>query len=150
METFKLTPDDITHKWYVVDASDHILGRFASQIANRLRGKNKPEFSPHMDNGDFIIVVNCDKIKVSGKKMQDKMYYRHSGWVGGLKETSLEDLLAKHPTRVITHAVKGMLPKNKLGRAMLKKLKVYAGPNHPHAAQKPEPLVLPYHKELSK
>lgn len=150
MKTFKLTPEDIDRKWYVVDASDHILGRFASQIANRLRGKYKPEFSPHMDNGDFIIVVNCEKIKVTGKKLQDKMYYRHSGWVGGLKETNLESLLAKHPARVITHAVKGMLPKNRLGRAMLKKLKVYVGPAHPHKAQKPEPLVLPYHKELSK
>lgn len=150
MRTFTLTPEDIDHKWYVVDASDQILGRLASEIANRLRGKNKPEFSPHMDNGDFIIVVNCEKIKVSGKKMQDKMYYRHSGWVGGLKETSLKDLLAKHPTRVITHAVKGMLPKNKLGRAMLKKLKVYAGPNHPHSAQQPKPLVFHDHKEASK
>ena len=150
METFSLKLEDIHHKWYVVDASGHILGRFASQIASRLRGKTKPEFSPHMDNGDFIIVVNCEKIKVSGKKLKDKMYYRHSGWVGGLKETPLDVMLAKHPDRVITHAVKGMLPKNKLGRAMLKKLKVYAGPVHPHAAQKPEPLVLPYHKERSK
>lgn len=144
MKTFSLTPKDIQRKWYVVDAQGEILGRLASQIANRLRGKNKPEFSPHMDNGDYIIVVNCEKIKVTGKKLEEKMYYRHSGWVGGLKGTSLEQMLARHPTRVIMHAVKGMLPKNRLGRAMLKKLRVYVGPNHPHSAQKPEPLTFPY------
>lgn len=146
MKTFTLTPKDINRKWYVVDAEGQILGRFASQIANRLRGKYKPEFSPHMDNGDFIIVVNCEKIQVTGKKVLEKEYYRHSGWVGGLKETSLGQMLARHPRRVITHAVKGMLPKNRLGRAILKKLKVYVGPNHPHKAQKPEPLILPYQK----
>lgn len=144
MKTFKLTPENIDHKWYVVDAQNRILGRVASQIANRLRGKHKPEYSPHMDNGDFIIVVNCDKIRVTGNKLLEKKYYRHSGWVGGLKETSLADMLSRHPTRVITHAVKGMLPRNKLGRAMLKKLKVYPGPDHPHKAQKPQPLTLPY------
>ena len=144
MKTFKLTPENIDHKWYVVDAQNRVLGRLASQIANRLRGKHKPEYSPHMDNGDFVIVVNCDKIKVTGNKMLEKKYYRHSGWVGGLRETSLADMLARHPTRVITHAVKGMLPRNRLGRAMLKKLKVYPGPEHPHKAQKPEPLKLPY------
>lgn len=144
MKTFKLTPENIDHKWYVVDAQDRVLGRLASQIANRLRGKHKPEYTPHMDNGDFVIVVNCDKIKVTGNKMLEKKYYRHSGWVGGLRETSLADMLARHPTRVITHAVKGMLPRNRLGRAMLKKLKVYPGPEHPHKAQKPEPLTLPY------
>lgn len=143
MKTFSLTLKDIDRKWYVADAQNQILGRFASQIANRLRGKYKPEFSPHMDNGDFVIVINCEKIRVTGKKLEDKLYHRHSGWVGGLKTTNLADLLAKHPTRVITHAVKGMLPRNKLGRAMLKKLKVYAGPNHPHKAQKPEPLTFP-------
>lgn len=146
MKTFTLKPGDIDRKWYVADAEGQILGRFASQIANRLRGKYKPEFSPHMDNGDFIIVVNCEKIRVTGKKLLEKEYYRHSGWVGGLKEISLGEMLAKHPRRVITHAVKGMLPKNRLGRAILKKLKVYVGPNHPHLAQKPEPLVLPCHK----
>ena len=146
MKTFTLTPKDIDRKWYVVNAEGLILGRMASQIANRLRGKNKPEFCPHMDNGDFIIVVNCEKIKVTGKKMLEKEYYRHSGWVGGLKEASLEQMLQKHPRRVITHAVKGMLPRNRLGRAMLKKLKVYVGPEHPHQAQKPEPLQLPYCK----
>lgn len=144
MKTFTPTPEDIDRKWYVVDARDQILGRFASQIANRLRGKYKPEFSPHMDNGDFIIVINCEKIRVTGKKLEEKMYYRHSGWVGSLKETSLADMLARHPTRVITLAVRGMLPKNRLGRAILKKLKVYVGSNHPHKAQKPEPLTLPY------
>lgn len=146
MKTFTLRPRDIHRKWYVVDAEGQILGRFASQIANRLRGKYKPEFSPHMDNGDFIIVVNCEKIRVTGKKLVEKEYYSHSGWVGGLKETSLGQMLTRHPRRVITHAVKGMLPKNRLGRAILKKLKVYVGPNHPHKAQKPEPLILPYHK----
>lgn len=144
MKTFSLTPADIDRKWFVVDAQDKILGRLASQIANRLRGKYKPEFSPHMDNGDFIIVINCEKIKVTGKKLEEKKYYRHSGWVGHLKTTSLEQMLAKHPTRVITHAVRGMLPKNRLGRAILKKLKVYVGPEHPHKAQKPELLNLPY------
>lgn len=144
MKTFTLTPKDIDRKWYVVNAEDQILGRLASQIANRLRGKHKPEFSPNMDNGDFIVVVNCEKVRVTGKKLLEKEYYRHSGWVGGLKETSLADMLARHPRRVITFAVRGMLPKNKLGRAMLKKLKVYVGPEHPHQAQKPEPLTLPY------
>lgn len=144
MKTFTLTPADIDRKWYVVDAQDQILGRLASQIANRLRGKYKPEFSPHMDNGDFIIVINCEKIKVTGKKLEEKKYYRHSGWVGSLKTTTLEQLLARHPTRVITHAVRGMLPRNRLGRAILKKLKVYVGPEHPHKAQKPELLKLPY------
>lgn len=144
MKTFTLKAADIDRKWFVVDAEGQILGRFASQIANRLRGKYKPEFSPHMDNGDYIIVVNCEKIKVTGKKLDEKEYYRHTGWVGHLKTATLEQVLTKHPTRVITHAVKGMLPRNKLGRAMLKKLKVYVGPNHPHMAQKPEPLTLPY------
>lgn len=144
MKTFTLTPKDIERKWYVVDAADQVLGRLASQIANRLRGKYKPEYSPHMDNGDFIVVVNCEKIKVTGNKLAEKKYYRHSGWVGSLKETTLSDMLARHPRRVIYFAVRGMLPKTPLGRAMLKKLKIYAGPNHPHMAQKPEPLTLPY------
>lgn len=144
MKTFTLTPRDIKRKWYVVDAQNQVLGRFASQIANRLRGKYKPEYSPHMDNGDFIIVINCEKIKVTGKKLEEKMYYHHSGWVGGLKEATLAEVLQKHPRRVITHAVKGMLPRNRLGRAILKKLKVYVGPHHPHFAQKPEKLILPY------
>ncbi len=144
MKTFALKEREIDRKWYLVDARDQILGRMASQIANRLRGKYKPEFSPHIDNGDFIVVVNCEKIKVTGNKLLDKKYYRHSGWVGSLKETSLADKLARHPERVISQAVRGMLPKNRLGRAMLKRLKVYVGDNHPHLAQKPQPLELPY------
>ena len=144
MKTFSPTPKDINRQWYVVDAQDLVLGRLASQIAHRLRGKHKPEFAPHMDLGDFIVVVNCDKVKVTGKKMQDKKYYRHSGWVGGLKTTVLSDMMAEKPERVLMAAVCGMLPKNRLGRAMLKKLKIYAGAEHPHAAQNPQPLTLPY------
>jgi ribosomal protein L13, bacterial type len=140
MKTFSPTPKDINREWYVVDADNQVLGRLAAQIAHRLRGKHKPEFAPHMDNGDFIIVVNCEKIRVTGNKMADKMYYRHSGYVGGLKETSLEKLLAKRPQLALMHAIKGMLPKNRLGRAMLKKLRIYAGAEHPHAAQTPAPL----------
>ena len=124
MKTFSPTPKDINREWFVVDAQDQVLGRLASQIAHRLRGKHKPEFAPHMDNGDFIVVVNCEKIKVTGKKLTDKKYYRHSGWVGGLKTTQLGDMLADKPARVLTAAVRGMLPKNRLGRAMLKKLKI--------------------------
>ena len=144
MKTFSPTPKDINREWFVVDAQDQVLGRLASQIAHRLRGKHKPEFAPHVDNGDFIVVVNCEKIKVTGKKMTDKKYYRHSGWVGGLKTTQLGDMLADKPARVLTAAVRGMLPKNRLGRAMLKKLKIYAGTEHPHTAQNPQPLTLPH------
>lgn len=142
MKTFSPTPKDIKHDWYVVDAQDQVLGRLASQIAHRLRGKHKPEFAPHVDNGDFIIVINCEKIKVTGTKMTNKLYRRHSGWVGGLRTTALGDILREKPERLIMMAVRGMLPKNKLGHAMLKKLKVYAGPEHPHAAQNPQPLTL--------
>lgn len=142
MKTFSPTPKDIKHDWYVVDAQDQVLGRLASQIAHRLRGKHKPEFAPHVDNGDFIIVINCEKIKVTGTKMTNKLYRRHSGWVGGLRTTALGDMLCEKPERLIMMAVRGMLPKNKLGHAMLKKLKVYAGPEHPHAAQNPQPLTL--------
>lgn len=142
MKTYTLTPKDIHREWFVVDATDKVLGRLASQIAHRLRGKHKPEFAHHMDNGDFIIVVNCEKIRVTGTKMADKKYYRHTGYVGGIKETNLETLLATKPHLVLMHAVKGMLPKNRLGRAMLKKLRVYAGPEHPHVAQSPKPLDL--------
>jgi len=142
MKTFSPTPKDIRHDWYVVDAQDQVLGRLASQIAHRLRGKHKPEFAPHVDNGDFIIVINCEKIKVTGTKPVKKLYRRHSGWVGGLKTTALGDVLREKPERLIMMAVRGMLPKNKLGHAMLKKLKVYAGPEHPHAAQNPQPLTL--------
>jgi len=142
MKTFSPTPKDIKHDWYVVDAQDQVLGRLASQIAHRLRGKHKPEFAPHVDNGDFIIVINCEKIKVTGTKMTNKLYRHHSGWVGGLRTTALGDMLREKPERLIMMAVRGMLPKNKLGHAMLKKLKVYAGPEHPHAAQNPQPLTL--------
>ena len=142
MKTFSPTPKDIKHDWYVVDAQDQVLGRLASQIAHRLRGKHKPEFAPHVDNGDFIIVIKCEKIKVTGTKMTNKLYRRHSGWVGGLRTTALGDMLREKPERLIMMAVRGMLPKNKLGHAMLKKLKVYAGPEHPHAAQNPQPLTL--------
>ena len=140
MKTFSPTPKDINREWYVVDAADQVLGRLATQIAHRLRGKHKPEFAPHMDNGDFIVVVNCEKIRVTGNKLADKMYYRHSGYVGGLKETNLETLLATKPHLVLMHAVKGMLPKNRLGRAMLTKLRIYPGAEHPHEAQAPQPL----------
>jgi len=142
MKTYTPTPKDIDRKWFVVDANDKILGRLASQIAHRLRGKHKPEFAPHMDNGDFIIVVNAEKIKVTGNKLKGKKYYRHSGYVGGLKTTTLGDVLQKKPEFAILNAVKGMLPKNSLGRAMLTKLKVYAGSEHPHKAQLPQPLEI--------
>jgi large subunit ribosomal protein L13 len=144
MKTFSPTPKDINRQWFVVDAQGQILGRLASQVAHRLRGKHKPEFAPHMDNGDFIVIINCEKIKVTGTKQADKKYYRHSGWVGGLKTTSLGDMLADKPARVLMAAVRGMLPKNRMGRAMLKKLKIYTGPEHPHAAQNPQILQLPY------
>ena len=144
MNTYSPVPADLKHEWFVVDATDKVLGRLATEIAHRLRGKHKPEFAPHMDNGDFIVVVNCEKIKVTGKKLTDKKYYRHSGWVGGLKTTRLGDMLADKPARVLTAAVRGMLPKNRLGRAMLKKLKIYAGSEHPHTAQNPQPLTLPH------
>ena len=140
MKTFSPTPKDITRNWFVVDASDKILGRLASAVAVHLRGKHKTEFCQHLDTGDFIVVVNAAKVKTTGRKLDQKKYYRHSGWIGGLKETSLRDMLAKKPEDVIRHAVRGMLPKNRLGRAMVKKLKVYAGEAHPHEAQKPETL----------
>jgi len=144
MKTFSPTPKDITRAWFVVDAEDKILGRLATQIAHRLRGKHKPEFAPHMDNGDFIVVVNCEKIKLTGNKLRQKKYYRHSGYIGGLKATPLETMLHKKPQFVLMHAVKGMLPRNSLGRALLKKLKVYVGPGHPHSAQNPQPLTFQY------
>ena len=131
----------INRKWYVVDASGKTLGRMASEIAKILRGKNKPIFTPHMDTGDYVIVVNADKVAVTGKKLEQKIYYHHSGYVGGMKETKLKEKLAKKPEQVIELAVKGMLPKGPLGRQMYKKLFVYAGPEHNHAAQKPEVLT---------
>lgn len=144
MKTFSPTPADINREWFVVDAQEKILGRLATQIAHRLRGKHKPEFAPHMDNGDFIVVVNCEKIKVTGNKMLQKKYYRYSGYVGGLKATTLESVMNKNPEFALMNAVKGMLPKNSIGRAQLKKLKVYTGPTHPHTAQNPKPLTLPF------
>lgn len=135
------SPADIERKWYVVDATEYTLGRLASEVAKVLRGKNKPQFTPHIDTGDFVIITNADKIKVTGKKLDQKIYYHHSDYVGGMKETTLKEMLAKKPERVIELAVKGMLPKGPLGRSMAKKLFVYAGAEHPHAAQKPEELT---------
>ena len=142
MKTFSPTPQDIDRKWYVIDASGQILGRLATQVARILCGKHKPEYAPHMDMGDFVIVTNCNKIAVTGKKRAQKIYYRHSGYVSSLKSTTLEDMLAKHPERVIVQAVKGMLPRNALSRKMLKKLKIYSTAEHPHQAQTPIPYVL--------
>lgn len=142
MKTYLAPVKEIERKWYVVDAKDKILGRLATEIAQRLRGKHKPTFSPFIDNGDFIIVTNADRIQLSGKKWDDKKYYRHTGYMGGIKESTARELLEKHPTELITKAVKGMLPKNKIGRAQLKKLKVYAGSEHPHKAQQPAELIL--------
>jgi large subunit ribosomal protein L13 len=142
MNTYTPKPEELDRDWFVVDAEGLILGRMATVIANRLRGKHKPEFTPHMDTGDFIVVVNAEKIKVTGNKLDQKMYRRYTGYVGGLKETPLRKMLVLRPEQVITQAVKGMLPKNRLGRALLKKLKVYAGTEHPHAAQKPQALAL--------
>ena len=142
MKTYFANDNIIEHKWYVVDASGKVLGRMATQIAKYLRGKHKPEFTPHADTGDYIIVTNASKIKVTGKKTSDKVYYSHSGYPGGIKEITFEKLLEKDATKVIERAVKGMLPKNPLGRAMLSKLKVYAGAEHPHTAQQPEAINL--------
>ena len=141
MKTYFAT-NEIEQKWYVVDAEDKVLGRLASQVAKVLRGKHKPEYTPHADAGDYVIIINVDKIKVTGKKAQDKKYYRHSGYPGGIKETNYEKLTAKHPSQAFEFAVKGMLPKNPLGRAMQSKLKIYVGSEHPHIAQQPEPLEL--------
>ena len=140
-KTFMANPDKIERKWYVVDAEGQTLGRLSSEIAKILRGKNKPEFTPNVDTGDYVIVVNAEKVKVTGKKLDQKIYYHHSEYVGGMKETTLKDMLAKHPERVITYAVKGMLPKGPLGRQMGKKLFVYVGPEHKHQAQKPEAIT---------
>ncbi|MCA1765172.1 MAG: 50S ribosomal protein L13 [Desulfobulbaceae bacterium] len=142
MKTYLAPLKEIDKKWFVVDASDKVLGRLATEIASRLRGKHKPTYSTFMDNGDFVVVVNAEKIALTGKKWDDKMYYRHSGYMGGLTETTAKEMLVKKPTDIIFKAVKGMLPKNSLGRAQLKKLKVYAGSEHPHEAQQPEKLEL--------
>ena len=141
MQTYMANPDKIERKWYLVDAEGCTLGRLASGVASVLRGKNKPQFTPHVDTGDYVIVVNADKIKVTGKKMDQKIYYNHSDYVGGMKETTLKEMMAKKPEKVVELAVKGMLPKGPLGREMYTKLFVYAGPEHKHAAQKPEVLT---------
>lgn len=141
MKTFMASPATIDRKWYVVDAANMTLGRLASEVAKVLRGKNKAIFTPHMDTGDYVIVVNADKVKVTGRKLDQKIYYRHSEYVGGMKETTLREMMAKKPEKAIELAVKGMLPKGPLGRQMYTKLYVYAGPEHKHAAQKPEVLT---------
>ncbi len=142
MKTFSAKPAEVKRDWYVVDATGKILGRLASEIARRLRGKHKPEFTPHVDTGDYIVVINAGKVRVTGNKATDKMYYTHSGYPGGLKAINFERLMAKTPERVIERAVKGMLPKGPLGREMYRKLKVYAGPDHKHAAQQPKALEI--------
>jgi len=142
MKTFTATPSTIKREWCVVDATDKTLGRLASELAFRLRGKHKPEFTPNMDTGDHMVVINAEKIKVTGKKLEDKMYHHHTGYIGNLKSINLGKLLEQHPERVLQKAVKGMLPRNPLGRAVFRKLHVYAGPDHPHQAQQPTQLEL--------
>lgn len=143
MKTLSVRPQDVEHDWYVVDAENQTLGRLAAALARRLRGKHKASYTPHVDTGDYIVVVNADKVRVTGKKRTDKIYYRYSGYPGGIKAARFEEMMAKHPERVIEKAVKGMLPRNPLGRAVFRKLKVYAGSEHPHSAQQPKPLQLP-------
>ena len=142
MKTISAKPETVKRDWYVVDATDKTLGRLSTEIARRLRGKHKPEYTPHVDTGDYIVVINAEKVRVTGRKAQDKKYYRHTGYPGGLREISFEKLIAHKPERVIELAVKGMMPRNPLGRAMLRKLRVYAGSEHPHTAQQPIELKL--------
>jgi large subunit ribosomal protein L13 len=142
MKTFSAKPAEVKRDWYVIDATDKTLGRLASEVARRLRGKHKPEYTPHVDTGDYIVIVNAEKVRVTGNKAKDKFYYQHSGYIGGMKSTSFEKMIEKSPERVIEIAVKGMLPKNPLGRAMYRKLKVYSGPTHSHSAQQPQPLEI--------
>jgi large subunit ribosomal protein L13 len=142
MKTFSAKAHEVERDWFVVDADGKTLGRMATEIARRLRGKHKAEYTPHVDTGDYIVVINAEKVHVTGNKLADKMYYRHTGYIGNLKEQNLETLLAEHPERAIENAVKGMLPRNPLGRAMYRKLKVYAGSQHPHEAQQPKALDL--------
>jgi len=137
MKTYQAKKEEIEHQWYLVNAEGKVLGRLSTELAKILKGKNKPTYTPHLDTGDFVIVVNAGKVTLTGKKMKDKIYYHHTGYPGGIKEMTAEKLLSKKPTEMIRTAVKGMLPKNSLGRQMLRKLKIYAGPNHPHEAQKP-------------
>ena len=142
MKTYYAKPYEVASEWLLIDAQDQVLGRVASKAAHILRGKHKPTYTPHVDTGDFVVIINADKIRVTGKKLTDKEYYRHSGYPGGLKCETFEEAMEKHPERVIEHAVKGMLPKNTLGRAMAKKLKVYAGAEHPHMAQQPREIKM--------
>jgi len=142
MTTLSTRPADVTRQWRLVDASDRVLGRLASRVATVLRGKDKPEYTPHVDVGDFVVVVNADKVRVTGNKREDKMYHRHSGYPGGIKSMNFRSLQERVPERIIELAVKGMLPRNPLGRQMARKLKVYAGPAHPHQAQQPEPMEI--------
>lgn len=140
IKTYSPTPEDIQREWFVVDAKDKTLGRLATEVAQILRGKHKPIYAPHMDTGDYVIIINCEKIRVTGDKLDSKVYYRHSGYPGGLKSVTLRQQLNRYPERVLHAAVRGMLPKNKLGRQMIKKLKIYAGDKHPHQAQQPKVL----------
>jgi large subunit ribosomal protein L13 len=140
MKTYSAKPKEVEQRWYLVDAEGQTLGRLATRIADTLRGKRKPEYTPHVDTGDFVVVVNAEKISVTGKKREDKIYYRHSGYPGGLRERTLADELERRPTEVLRKAVKGMLPRNRLARRQLTKLKIYAGPEHPHEAQNPAPM----------
>ncbi len=142
MKTVSLRPQDVRPDWYVVDAESQVLGRLASAVAHRLRGKHRPDYTPHVNCGDFIVVINAEKVAVTGKKESDKIYYRHSGYPGGIKAAALKQVRARHPERIIERAVRGMLPRNRLGRAVFRKLKVYAGPEHPHVAQQPKPLEI--------
>jgi large subunit ribosomal protein L13 len=142
MKTYQAKKEEIVHKWYLVNAEGRVLGRLSTELAKILKGKNKPTYTPHVDTGDFVVVVNAGKVTLTGKKLKDKIYYHHTGYPGGIKEISAEKLLAKKPTEMIRMAVRGMLPKNSLGRQMLRKLKVYAGPSHPHEAQGPVSLEL--------
>ena len=140
MKTFSAKSQTVKRDWFVIDATDKVLGRLATEVASRLRGKHKAEYTPHVDTGDYIVIINADKIRVTGNKEKAKTYYKHSGYIGGMKATTLDKMRAEHPERIIEIAVKGMLPKNPLGRAMYRKLKVYAGPEHQHQAQQPQPL----------
>ena len=144
MKTYHQKASEIQRDWYVVDATNEVLGRLATQIATVLRGKHKPTYTPSNDGGDFVVVVNCEKIRIMGKKADQKMYYRHTGYPGGLKETTYKMMLSKHPDRILRSAVKGMLPKNRMGRRLIGKLRIYVGPNHPHAAQQPKAWTPPY------
>ena len=142
MKTFSAKPETVKRDWYVIDATDKVLGRLSTEVARRLRGKHKPEYTPHVDTGDYIVVVNAEKIRVTGNKMKDKMYHRYTGYIGNLKSMPLEKLMDQHPERALEYAVKGMLPRNPLGRKMLSKLRVFAGPEHNHEAQQPTPLEI--------